>query len=196
MPLGERVDLGLVEVRRPAEAVHQHDRRTVPGALDLDSQLLAVDLHLLTRIVIVVMRSRSGDRLRRAPRPVIATRRRRRAEEPGRVEPDPDPGRGTGGDDVAGQQRDPGREDADQLGDVEDQVVDRCRLAGLAVDVALDLQRGHVGDLVGADRPRPHRAVGVQRLAEQPLLVVALQVAGGDVVDDRVAPHVVDASAG
>jgi hypothetical protein len=41
--LGERRDLGLVEVRRPAEAVDQHDGRTVPR--DLDSELLAVDLH-------------------------------------------------------------------------------------------------------------------------------------------------------
>ena len=42
------------------------------------------------------------------------------------------------------------------------------------------------------DRPGPHRTVGVQRLPEQPLLVVALDVAGGDVVDDRVAPHVIE----
>jgi hypothetical protein len=44
------------------------------------------------------------------------------------------------------------------------------------------------------DRVGAHRAVRVQRLADGPLLVPGLQVAGGDVVDDGVAPDVAKAS--
>src|SRR3954447_13779594 len=109
-----------------------------------------------------------------------------------RVEADPDAGGGAGGDDVAGQQGDPGGDGGEQLRDVEDQVGHRRGLPRLAVDPALHHQRGHVRHLVGADRIGAHRAVGVQRLADQPLLVDALQVPGGEVVDDRVAPDVVE----
>src|SRR6476469_983972 len=70
-------------------------------------------------------------------------------QEPGRVEPDADSGRGAGGDDVAGQQGDPGRDGGDQLGDVEDEVLDRGALADLAVDLGLHLKGLDVTDLVG-----------------------------------------------
>ncbi len=46
-------------------------------------------------------------------------------------------------------------------------------------------------ELVGGDDPRPHRAEGVEALAEVPLLVAHLHVARADVVDHRVAEHMV-----
>jgi hypothetical protein len=46
-------------------------------------------------------------------------------------------------------------------------------------------------ELVGGDDPRAHRAEGVEALAQVPLLVAHLHVARGDVVDHRVAQHVV-----
>ena len=47
-------------------------------------------------------------------------------------------------------------------------------------------------DLVPGHRPGPHRAESVLRLADQPLAVAALQVARGYVVDDGVAPDVIE----
>jgi hypothetical protein len=51
-------------------------------------------------------------------------------------------------------------------------------------------------DLVGSGDPRPGRAVGVEALADRPLLVVALAVPGGDVVDHGEAEDVVHGLAG
>jgi hypothetical protein len=62
-------------------------------------------------------------------------------------------------------------------------------LAQLAVDPAAHPRVGAV-ELVGGDDPRPHRAEGVEGLAQVPLLVAHLHVARGHVVDDGVAEHV------
>ena len=103
-PLGQRVGLGLVEVRRPAQAVHEQDRRAL--SVDLDRQCLPLTFTSLPRRWWRCRRP-SPMRLRWRPEPgdrdlddVAADHELRR------VEPDPDPGRGAGGDDVAGQQRD------------------------------------------------------------------------------------------
>ena len=66
-----------------------------------------------------------------------------------------------------------------------------CVLAQLAVDPQPHAKIGAV-ELVGRDDPRAHRAEGVERLAEQELLVALLHVARGNVVEDRVAEHVVE----
>ena len=63
-------------------------------------------------------------------------------------------------------------------------------LAQLAVDPAAHARVAAV-ELVGGDDPRAHRAEGVEALAQVPLLVAHLHVARADVVDDRVAEHVV-----
>ena len=132
--LGQRLGLRLVEVRGPAEPVHQQHRADPRPSTSTASSL---PLTCTTSPSVVGSSSAVGQpmRLRCAPSPVIAISTTSPADqELRRVEPDPDAGRGAGGDDVAGQQRDPGRERRDQLGDVEDQVLDRCRLAALAVD--------------------------------------------------------------
>ena len=59
-------------------------------------------------------------------------------------------------------------------------------------DVARDVEDLRVGDLVGGDDPRPHRAERVEGLAARPLAVAELQVARRDVVDARVAEDVVE----
>ena len=76
-----------------------------------------------------------------------------------------------------------------RVGHVEDQVRGAAVLAQLAVDAAGDAQVGDV-HLVGGDDPRAHRPEAVDALAEEPLLVDALQVARRHVVEDRVAEHV------
>ena len=65
-------------------------------------------------------------------------------------------------------------------------------LPELAVDPALDPGVLEV-DLVAGHRPRTHRTERVLRLTDQPLAVETLQVARGHVVDDRVAPDVIEA---
>ena len=49
-----------------------------------------------------------------------------------------------------------------------------------------------IAELVGRHEHRPHRAERVERLAAHPLSVAELEVAGGDVVDARVAEDVVE----
>ena len=122
------------------------------------------------------------------PMPSIWMRTRSpRRRNLGGSKPMPTPDRRAGGDDVARVERDAGRDGRDQGRDVEDQVLGRRVLAQLVVDPA-----AHAGvravELVGAGEPRPHRREGVERLAQKPLLVAALQVARRHVVDDGVAP--------
>src|SRR3954452_8625347 len=99
---------------------------------------------------------------------------------------DANAGRRAGRDEVAGLKRQPGRDRLDERRDVEDEVARVRVLAQLAVDPASDVEVLR-RDLVGGRDPRPHRAEAVERLAEEPLLVVALPVARRHVVDDGVA---------
>ena len=109
-----------------------------------------------------------------------------------RIEADADAGRRAGGDDVARLQRDAGGERLDDGRNVEDQQRSIGVLAQLAVDAAADRRVGQMSISSARHRPGAHRAEGVLRLADQPLAVAALQVAGGHVVDDGVAPDVVE----
>ena len=88
-------------------------------------------------------------------------------------------------------QRHPGRDRRDDRRDVEDQQAGIGALADIAVDEAADRRVGDV-DLVLAHGKRPHRTEGVLRLGDQPLAVAALQIARGDVVDDGIAPDMVE----
>src|SRR6185295_16423924 len=60
-------------------------------------------------------------------------------------------------------------------------------LPDVAIDETADAGVGKV-DLVAGHGPWPHRAERVLRFRDQPLAMARLQVAGGDVVDDGVAP--------
>ena len=66
-----------------------------------------------------------------------------------------------------------------------------CALSQLAIYAAFNIERSRI-DLVSRHDPWPHRAEGVERLSGEPLLVIALSIAGRDVVDDRVAPDVIE----
>ena len=59
-------------------------------------------------------------------------------------------------------------------------------------DPARDRERLRVGDLVGGDEPRAHRAERVERLAADPLAVAELDVPRGHVVEAGVAEDVVE----
>src|SRR5687768_4465441 len=98
-------------------------------------------------------------------------------------------------DDVARHERNPGRDRFDQRGDAEDEIASMRVLPQLLVHPAADA-RVRAVELVGGDQPRPHRAERVDRLAEQPLLVAALNVARRDVVEDRVAENVLHRARG
>src|SRR5690606_32539121 len=103
---------------------------------------------------------------------------------------------GARGDDVSRFQRDHLRQGGDEGGNVENQVGDPAVLAELAVDLRPHLETGDVADRVGRHDPGTHRTVGVDGLADEPLDVSLLEAAGGDVVDDRVAEHVVPSRLG
>jgi hypothetical protein len=92
-------------------------------------------------------------------------------------------------------ERDAGRNRLDQRRDAEDEVACRCFLPQFAVHPQADAGVASV-DLVRAHDPRPHRAEGVERLADQELLVTLLQVARGYVVEARVPEHVVERARG
>src|SRR5215210_892542 len=67
-------------------------------------------------------------------------------------------------------------------------------LPRFAVDAQLHREIVRVTDLLGSDDPRPQRAEGVDRLAEREdarLHLAALDVPGGDVVEDHVPADVV-----
>ena len=102
----------------------------------------------------------------------------------------PDAGRRAGRDHVAGLEREGLRAVTDDRGDAEVHVGGAGLLQRLPVHVAGDRERLRVGDLVGRDQDRPHRAEGVERLAADPLAVAELQVAGRHVVEAGVAEDV------
>ena len=108
-----------------------------------------------------------------------------------------DPGRCTGGDHVAGLERERLREVGDLLKAAVDHLARVAVLAQLVVDPGLDLKRVRVAELVGGDDPRTERTVGIEGLAHRHRRRAQLPVADGDVVGDRVAgDHLVRAVLG
>ena len=85
----------------------------------------------------------------------------------------------------------PGGERLDDRRNIEDQEARIGALAQLGVDVAADRRVADV-DLLTRDGIRTHRAERVLGFADQPLAVAALQIARGYVIDDGVAPDVVE----
>ncbi len=112
------------------------------------------------------------------------------AEIDRRLTGETDAGWGAGGDDVAGHEGDGLREEGDDFGDVEDELVGVGVLLGLAVEVEADPEIVRVGDLVFGGDVLADGGEGVAGLAALPLAVELLEVAGGDVVEVRVAGHV------
>ena len=182
--LGERGDLRLVDGRGATEAVDQHHGGAGSGLLDEQA---------------VGARGDQGVGIGGVGDDVVQLAEAGRGHSDfvtglqvlGRVEPDADTDGGAGGDHVAGLQGDSRGEGFDDGRHVEDQQRGVGVLAQFTVDAGLQLQVGDV-DVVGGHRPRAQRAERVERLADEPLLVVALQVACGHVVDEGVAPHVVE----
>src|SRR5699024_4026711 len=93
-------------------------------------------------------------------------------------------GGGAGQDDVTGQQGDHAGDLGDQLGDRADHVGGRAGLSDLSVDARADGcgRRTQIGLDPGADRTG-----GVEGLGAEPLVLLALGVAGGEVVGAGVA---------
>src|SRR4051794_11953626 len=121
------------------------------GDLMLDRpQVLDLDLHAIA----------GGEELRRGEREADARRR-------------------AGEDQVAGLEGDRLLQEADEVGDAEDQVRRARVLAQLAVDPRAQLEVLDIGDLVGGRHPGPPRAEGVGALGPRPLRLAALQVARG-----------------
>ena len=77
-----------------------------------------------------------------------------------------------------------------QRRDAEDQVARIGILAKLAVHPAFDVEILGIEIIAGRD-PWAHRTECIERFAQKPLLVIALAIAGGDVVDDRISENVV-----
>src|SRR5690625_4767745 len=98
--------------------------------------------------------------------------------------------RGSGGNDVTGEQLHALRQGLDEGRDIKDQVLGVGVLAQLAIDPALYVQILMV-DFIGRHNDRAHGAKAVQGFAEEPLLVLFLAIAGGDVIDDGVTKDVV-----
>jgi len=103
-----------------------------------------------------------------------------------------DPAGSARGDDVSGTQRDGLGGHRDQARDREGHVVGVRVLAQFAVDPRPDAQGLGIGHLVARHHDGPHRREAVEALGPRPLAVVALQVPGRDVVEDRVPEDVVE----
>ena len=134
---------------------------------------------------------RSGSsRVRRCRRSRRARRRRLFVAASGGSEADADAGRRAGGRWTSpGISVMPGESVAMIVGISKIRRLILGILAQVFVDEATDAGGLDV-DLVLRHRPRPHRAEGVLRLADQPLAVATLHVARGHIVDDGVAPDV------
>ena len=124
--------------------------------------------------------------LRRADHDLVA-----RTKPDVRVSREPHPGRRSRRDQVAGLQRHQAREVGDQGGNREDQVVGRRGLHLLAVQRQRERDRVVRPGLVGRHERRPAGRRAVEDLAGHPLRGRALEVAGGEVVQQRVAGDVV-----
>ena len=105
-----------------------------------------------------------------------------------RVEADADTRRRARGNDLAGHERETGRDGLDQRRHVEDEGARVLRvLAQLAIHPATHARVRQV-DLVAADRATAPSAEVLAATHHEPLLGRALEVAGGDVVDHAIAP--------
>src|SRR2546425_8390855 len=115
-----------------------------------------------------------------------------RLEVHGRLLAEPDAGRRSGGDEIAGRERHQPREIAHEVADVEDERLRVAALHLLAVHPGPELEGVWVGDLlpvgdVGSDGRR-----SLEDLPDHPLARDELEVPSARVVDDRVPPHVVE----
>src|SRR5690606_33838150 len=90
--------------------------------------------------------------------------------------------RGSGGDDVPGEQGKARGEIGDDLGDGEDHFPGVGVLHRHAVDTASDGKGLRIWDVSRRDDDRPDRTERVQALGTDPLLLTSLDVAGRDVV--------------
>src|SRR5262245_6889761 len=108
-----------------------------------------------------------------------------------RLESDANARRRSRRDDVARLQRDSRRDRGDDGRDIEDQAARIGVLPKFAVNPALDRRVREI-DLVSRHSPWAHWAERVLRFADQPLAIAALQVTRRDVVNDGIAPDVVE----
>ena len=99
--------------------------------------------------------------------------------------------RGSGGDDIAGLQRDDARKIRDQIRNAEDQVPCVGVLENLAIDRHFDFEGMRIGDFIASHHPRTHGAERIKRLAHQPLGCRKLIIASAHVVDNRIAENVI-----
>ena len=90
-------------------------------------------------------------------------------EETRRLARRADAGGRAGEDDVAGEQRQHGRQLGDEPRHGEDEIGRARVLHGLAVDRAAEREVVGIGHLVGRDEPRAHRPESAPRLAEREL---------------------------
>src|SRR5947208_12876473 len=105
-------------------------------------------------------------------------------------------GRRAGRDHVAGEERHELADIAHEGRDVEDQVLSRARLLGLAIDLEPHGEVMHVGNLVGRREKRAERREGIAALAfhplaaalelEGPFRIVVVQDVTGDVIERGV----------
>src|SRR6266851_86647 len=109
----------------------------------------------------------------------------------GRLHPQRHPGRGSGGNDVAGEQCHVVAHVRHKLRAGENHVLGIGRLPAFAVDVEPDVERLRIGYLVGRDEPWPDRPEGVTALALVPLRGLQLERALGYVVHDGKAGNTV-----
>src|SRR5690606_30976845 len=111
-------------------------------------------------------------------------------EKPRRVQGKPATGAGASGDDVAGFQRDVAGDLFDNLRNGEQHLAGAETLALFAVDAHPDLKVRLGHRWVRQCDPRAGGTEGVARLAQKPLGAALLQVAGGHVVEEHIAKHV------
>ena len=131
---------------------------------------------------------RSSPELRRADDDLVAG-----LQPDARVAGAADAGRGAGGDDVAGLERHQAREVGDQLRDREDQVGGASTPASARRSGRARSRSRRAGPASsGVTIAGPARRRAVEDLARHPLRGRELEVARGEVVEQRVAGEVVD----
>ena len=112
-------------------------------------------------------------------------------QEARRLHADADTGRRSRRDQVAGIERERGREIGDLLPDIVDELACIAVLPDLAVHHGLEAEMVGIADLVRGDDPGTDRAMRVERLAHREGRRMALPVARRHVVDDGVAEDMV-----